>query len=348
MNISGKRTSSERFAALRVSLIAGLCFALACVPAARPASARLLELTPAGRAPKAYIALHDGGALAVLDTGTNRVLGYIPVSLDPTGLAVTPDGHKVYVGSDEVSTVGVVDTATDRVAARIEVGPSPRGLSISRDGRRLVVSVWGTDEVVIVDTTADRITGRVPIVKPDRSAISPDGRIAYVGSTSLDNPALAIVDLTRSAKIGKVALSHAPSALAFSPDGKSLYFTVEGVDSVQILDTARNEVLGEVPAGASPHGLLASSAAHGELVVSRLRNELEILDPVRNIVSGIVAVGRLPHGIATSADERTVYVTNEGSGDLSVIDLVDRKVVATISIDTIGGTPREIVVQPPP
>jgi YVTN family beta-propeller protein len=72
---------------------------------------------------------------------------------------------------------------------------------------------------------------------------------------------------------------------------------------------------------------------------------LEILDPLKNTVSGTVAVGRLPHGIAANADERTVYVTDEGSGDVSVIDLVDRKVTATITIDTIGGTPREIVVQ---
>jgi len=347
MNIYRKRTSSARLAALLASLIGGLLFAVAWVPPGRSASAAAVGLRSAGGAPKAYIALHDEGALAVLDTGANRVLGYIPVSLDPQCLAVTPDGRKVYVGSDQLSTVGVVDTATDRIVAQIEVGPSPRGLSVSRGGGQVVVSVWGADEVVIIDTTTDRITGRVPIPRPDRIAISPDGRIAYVGSTSLDDPALAIVDLTRPAKIGRVRLSRAPGALALSPDGKRLYFTVEGVDTLQILETENNQVVAGVAAGASPHGLLASTAAHGVLVVSQPRNELEILDPIRNAVSGTVRVGRLPHGIATSADERTAYVTNEGSGDVSVIDLVERKVMATISIDTIGGTPREIVVQPP-
>jgi YVTN family beta-propeller protein len=39
-------------------------------------------------------------------------------------------------------------------------------------------------------------------------------------------------------------------------------------------------------------------------------------------------------------------VTDEGSGDVSVVDLENRKVKATITIDTVGGTPREIVVQP--
>ncbi len=340
MNVHGKRTSSRRPAAVLASLIPALLFLVAWVPAGQPAPAAQ------DAAPKAYVALHDESALAVLDTTANRVLRFIPVPLGPHGLAMTPDGRKVYVGSDQLSTVSVLDTSTDGLLAQIEVGLYPYGLSVSPDGRQLLVSVWGANEVVIIDTTTDRITGRVSVPSPDRSAISPDGRIAYVGSTSPDDPALAVVDLTRSAKIGTIPMSHAPRALAFSPDGKRLYFTVDGADTVQVLDPRRNKVVASVPAGAAPHGLMFTASAYGPLVVSQSRNELEILDPVRNIISGTVAVGRLPHGIATGADERTVYVTDEGSGDVSVVDLEDRKVKATITIDTIGGAPREIVVQP--
>jgi YVTN family beta-propeller protein len=345
MNICGTRTSSRGPAALLASFVSALLFVVAWVPAGQAAPTAQVALASAGAAPKAYVALHDESALAVIDTATNRVLRFMPVPLGPHGLAMTPDGRKVYVGSDQLSSVSVVDTATDAIVAQIEVGPSLYGLSISPDGRKLLVSVWGANEVVIIDTTTDRITGRVPIARPDMSAISPDGRTAYVGSMSLDNPALAIVNLAKPAKIGTVALSHLPRALAFSADGKRLYFTVDGADTVQVLDPGRNKVVAVVPVGASPHGPLLAAGGHGALVVSQARNELDILDPLQNTVNGTVAVGRLPHGIATSADERTVYVTNEGSGDVSVIDLVDRKVTATITIDTIGGAPREIVVQ---
>jgi len=346
MNICGTRTGSRRSTILLRSFIAALLFVVAWVPTGWAEGITRVGLASTTGAAKAYVALHDESALAVLDTGGNRVLGYVPVPLGPHGLAVTPDGRKVYVGSDQLSTVSVVDTATDRVTAQIEVGPSPYGLAVSGDGRQLLVSVWGANEVVIIDTATDRITGRVSVPRPDRSAISPDGRIAYVGSASPDGPALAIIDLTKPAKIGSVALSHIPSALSFSHDGTRLYFTVAGVDSVHVLDPVRNRVVGRVQAGAAPYGLVSIGSAHGELVVSQARNELEIVDPVRNILSGTVAVGELPYGIATSADERTAYVTNEGSSDVSVVDLVDRKVTATIPIDNVGGTPREIVVQP--
>jgi YVTN family beta-propeller protein len=342
MNVYGKRTSVRRPAGMLANLIPALLLLVAWVPAGQPAPAAQ------DSAPKAYVALHDESALAVLDTTANRVLRFIPVPLGPHGLAMTPDGRKVYVGSDQLSTVSVLDTATDGFLTQIEVGLYPYGLSVSPDGRQLLVSVWGANEVVIIDTTTDRITGRVSVPRPDRSAISPDGRIAYVGSAAPDDPALAVVDLTRSAKIGTIPLSHAPRALAFSPDGKRLYFTIDDTDTVQVLDPGRNRVVAAVPAGSAPHGLIVTASAYGPLVVSQSRNELEILDPVRNSISGTVAVGRLPHGIATGADERTVYVTDEGSGEVSVVDLVDRKVKVTITIDTIGGTPREIVVQPRP
>jgi len=346
MNIWSKRSIVRGHAVLLASLVPVVLFAVAWAPAGQAAPAAQLALTSARAAPKAYVALHDEGVLAVLDTGANAVLGYIPVPLGAHGVAMTPDGSKVYVGSDQFSTVSVIDTTTDAIVAQIEVGTSPHGLSISSDGRQLVVSVRGEDDVVIIDTTTDRITGRVSIAGPDRSAISPDGRIAYVGSTSLGDNALAIVDLTRPAQIGRVVLSRAPRALAFSPDGKRLYFTLDGSDALHVLDTGRNRVEASIPAGASPHGLVSAGTAYGELVLSQPRNELEILDPTRNTVRGTVAVGKLPRGIATSADERTAYVTNEGSGDVSVVDLVLRKVTATISIDTLGGAPGEIVVQP--
>jgi YVTN family beta-propeller protein len=346
MNICGTRTGSRRSTILLGGLIAVLLLAGVWVPTGLAEGIAQAGLASPTGAAKAYVALHDESALAVLDTGANRVLGYVPVPLGPHGLAVTPDGRKVYVGSDQLSTVSVVDTATDRVTAQIEVGLSPYGLAVSGDGRQLLVSVWGANEVVIIDTATDRITGRVSVPRPDRSAISPDGRIAYVGSASPDGPALAIVDLTKPAKIGSVALSHTPSALGFSHDGTRLYFMVTGADSVHVLDPGRNRVVGRIQAGAAPYGLVSIGSAHGGLVVSQARNEVEIVDPARNTLSGTVAVGELPYGIAMSADERTAYVTNEGSSDVSVVDLVDRKVTATIPIDNVGGTPREIVVQP--
>lgn len=331
---------SEAPPAIHRWLLGGVAFlGLAVLVAAGSASP-----APAA-APKAYVGLFKDNAVAVIDTSTNRVLGTIPVPPGPHGLVITPDGRKVYVSSDGASTVSVIDTATDRVVRTIEVGPMPHGLSISRDGRRVLVSDFGGNQAVIIDTASDRILGRVPIPQPHNSAISPNGRIAYVGSQQPGATALVIVDLWNRTQVGTVPLDKTPRALNMTPDGKQLYFTLAGSDAVQVLDTASNRVVAQIPVGASPHHPIVTSNGKYGLVVSQGPGVLTIFAPTTDTIIGTVTVGKFPHWIATSADGDTAYVTNEGSNDLSVVDIEQQKVIATIPI---GNGPRKITVQPGP
>ncbi len=307
--------------------------------------AAFLSIDSAAAAPaaKAYIGVFKENAVAVLDTGTDRVLKTIPVPPGPHGIVATPDGRKVYVSSDGASTVTVIDTAADRVTGSIEVGPMPHGLAISPDGRAVLVSGFGTNQAIIIDTRDDRVVGRIPVPQPHNSAIGPDGRTAYVASQAQGRTALVVIDLARRAEAGRVPLDKTPRALSVSPDGKRLYFTVAGEDAVQVLDTADNRILGRIPVGASPHLPLFTPDGKTGLVVSQGPGTLEILDPAANRVRGAVKVGAAPHWIAASPDGRFAYVTNEGSNDLSVVDLQRRTVTATIPV---GNAPRKIALAP--
>ncbi len=116
-------------------LAAGLALAVTGTVGAAPA---------APTAPKAYVGVFNDNAIAVIDTGTNRVLTTIPIPVGPHGLAISPDGTRVYASSDGASTVSVISTITDRVVSSIEVGKAPHGMAISRDGRQVLVAVFGT------------------------------------------------------------------------------------------------------------------------------------------------------------------------------------------------------------
>ena len=314
-----------------------LVFLAACTQMAQPA--------PPSSPAKAYVGLFKDNAVAVLDTGANRVLSTITIPPGPHGLVVTPDGRKVYVSSDGASTVSVINTASDRVVGSIEVGPTPHGLAISPDGRQVLVAGFGTNQAVIIDTATDRVVGRVPVLQPHNSAISPDGHTAYVASQQQGAMALVILNIANRTLVGRVPLDKTPRALSISPDGTRLYFTVAGADAVQVLDTASNRIAGQVPVGASPHHPLFTPNGQFGLVVSQGPGELGILHPTDNTVTGTVRVGQAPHWIAASSDGRTAYVTNEGSNDVSVVDLASRTVTATIPV---GSTPRKIAVQPRP
>ncbi len=322
---------------LAASVLAVLLTLTAWAQAAQP--------TPATAAPKAYVGLFKDNAVAVLDTGENRVLRTIPVPPGPHGVVVTPDGRKVYVSSDGASTVSVIDTTTDQVVASIEVGPTPHGLAISTDGRQVLVMGFGTNQAIILDTASDKVIGQIPVPQPHNGAISLDGRIAYVASQQQGATALVILDLVGKTQVGTIPLDKTPRALTLSPDGRRLYVTVAGSDSVLVIDPANNRIMSQIPVGASPHHPLFTPDGQSGLVVSQGPGELAILNPTTSTATGSVRVGKMPHWIATSADGRTVYVTNEGSNDVSVADLASRTVRATIPV---GNAPRKIAVQPGP
>src|SRR5262249_26879613 len=111
----------------------------------------------AASAPKAYIGLFKDNAVAVFDTGTNKVLTTIPISAGPHGLVITPDGQTVYASSDGDSKVSVIDTATDKVKTSIEVGKTPHGLAMTADGKWVLVAVWGTSQVAFIDTSTNMV-----------------------------------------------------------------------------------------------------------------------------------------------------------------------------------------------
>jgi YVTN family beta-propeller protein len=305
----------------------------------------LIWLAEAAAAPKVYVGLFKDNAIAVLDTGTNRVQGTIPVPQGPHGIVITPDGRKVYVSSDGASTVSVIDTQTDKIVKSIEVGPNPHGLAISSDGREVLVGAFGTNQVLLIDTSTDQIVKRLPVPMAHNSALSPDGRMAYVGSQQQGATAVVILDLVQGTQVGTVPLEKTPRGLTLSPDAKQLYVTVAGTDAVQVVDLASQRVVGQIPVGASPHIVMMLPNGSAGLVVSQGPGAIDFFDPTRHTVSRTVRVGTNPHWLAISSDGRAAFVSNEGSQDVSVVDVASGTVTTTVQV---GNAPRKIVVQPGP
>jgi YVTN family beta-propeller protein len=297
----------------------------------------------AAGAPKAYVGLFKDDAVAVIDTAQNKVLGTIAVPKGPHGLVVTPDSRKVYVSSDGASTVSVIDTATDRVVASIDVGANPHGLAVSGDGSRVLVLGWGSNRALVIDTATDRVIGEVPVAQPHNGTLSRDGRTGWVASQQQGATALVRLDLTRWKEVARIPLDKTPRGLELSPDGRRVFFTLAGVNAIQILDTATNRIATQIPVGASPHYAPFTPDGRWALAVVQGPGELAILDTANNTLAGTVAVGKAPHWSVSSSDGRTAYVTNEGSNDVSVVDVASRAVTATIPV---GNAPRKIAVQP--
>jgi YVTN family beta-propeller protein len=123
-----------------------------------------------------------------------------------------------------------------------------------------------------------------------------------------------------------------------SPHGRRIFFTLAGVNAIQVLDTTTNQIV-----GASPHYPPFTPDGRWALAVVQGPGELGILNTANNTLAGLVLVGKAPHWSASSADGRLAFVTNEGSNDVSMVDVESRTVTATIAV---GNAPRKIAMQP--
>lgn len=291
--------------------------------------------------PKAYVGNFKDNTVSVIDLELKRVTATIPVPPGPHGIAITPDNRWVYVASDGASTVSVIDTATDKLVESIEVGKNPHGVAVSADGKFVLVGVYDTDSVAFVDTTTRKVIGNVAVGKPHNIAVHPNGRLAYVGSQIPGKFSLAIIELADRKLTATVPLEKTPRGLEFSPNGRHLYITQAGIDSVVIVDPNDNKIVGEIPVGVSPH--YANFTADGKRGLTAVQGPslLAVFNAETNRIEKSIKVGSRPHWVAAGPGGKTALTANEDSNDVSIVDL-DSGAVTTVPV---GNAPRKIAVQ---
>ena len=189
-----------------------------------------------------------------------------------------------------VATRSLIDTASDHVVASIDVGANPHGLAISDDGSRVLVSGWGSNEAEVIDTSTGRVIGSVPVAQPHNGTLSRDVRVGWVASQKQDATALVRLDLAMWKEVARVPLNETPRGLELSPDGRRIFFTLAGVNAIQVLDTTTNQIV-----GASPHYPPFTPDGRWALAVVQGPGELGILNTANNTLAGLVLLGKAPH-----------------------------------------------------
>ncbi len=176
------------------------------------------------------------GCVSVLDVSRMKTnprraaVKTIPVGLQSAAMALSPEGTRLYAANANSDTVSVIDTRTDSVVETIPTSPAPGGLGAS---------------------------------SPNSLAISPDGRILYVGlggdnaveELALDGAAGGTETRTRIA--GLIPTAWFPLNLILSPNGTQLtVLNCKGIGSLGNLDSYRQRGYGKVKPQQGPGGTL--------------------------------------------------------------------------------------------
>ncbi|GMU04361.1 c-type cytochrome [Corallococcus caeni] len=104
-----------------------------------------------------YVTNRGGRSVSVIRKGDAVEAARIPVGVEPTGLAVSPDGSTLYVVNSAThqsaarGSLTAIDTGTLTVRWELPLGEEPRGIALLEDGRKAAVSLFRQGDVVTVD-----------------------------------------------------------------------------------------------------------------------------------------------------------------------------------------------------
>lgn len=259
-----------------------------------------------------YVVENDAHALAVVSVVDGKVIQKIPLTDEPTGVCVSPDGKSAYVTCGEANGfLCVIDLSSSGVTARLPVGHSPRGPSLSPDGKRAYVCNRFDNNVSVVDLVAQQELVRVKVLRePFDSAITPDGTTLFVtnhlpldAANSFDVACEVTCIDTSTFQTKQIRMLNGNTSLCgvcVSPDGKYTYV-------VSVL--ARYQM----PRTQLERGWAVTSA-------------LTIIDATKKAYVNTVLLDEVdlgaanPYDVATSADGSVLFVSHAGTHELSVID----------------------------
>lgn len=150
---------------------------------------------------RAFVAVREENALAVVDLKGENEPRKIPVGKAPFALASSPDGSLVYVANVQSGDLSVVDVARGEEIGRVAVGKMPYGVAVTPDGGRIAVTLQHDGALAIVDAKTLAVTGRVKIGSyPEGVSLTPDGKTAAVANWMDDTVSLVDLEAGRVAK----------------------------------------------------------------------------------------------------------------------------------------------------
>lgn len=189
-------------------------------------------MTSSADGSRLYVAANLADSLAVIDTGSRKVLSAVRVGHLPYGVAVDRSGTYIYVTNWGGNTLTVLNAATLAPVVTLATGLHPSAMALNPANSELYVANTDSDAVTVIDTRSNTVLRNIDL-RP------------YAGAP----------------------VGASPDGLSVSADGATLYAANAGDNDVAVIQlgpagstSGLDRVLGLIPTGWYPAGLVARSS----------------------------------------------------------------------------------------
>ncbi len=205
-----------------------------------------------------YSVDQHANALFVFSVDSKRMLTKIPVGKEPRRAVFSPDGKTLLVSNSQSDTLSLIDPATDKAVKTIKTGDEPRDMVFSPDGKLLAVTLINDDSIEFFKAdTLERKQQVAAVRSPQHMEFSPDSqRLFVLGKINDEIGVLRTEPLARL--MDTIPITRGPLGvlnswgLAMSADGKFLYTTNLGEDSISLIDLQLMKTFRAFPASKTP------------------------------------------------------------------------------------------------
>lgn len=302
------------------------------IAAAPPGTASALQPDVPGTV---WVANEYGHSVSAIDATTNTVRMTIEGIDTPHNLQVSPDGLGVWVVSGHTDTAVMLDARTGEVHGTAPTGDSPAHVVVSPDGTTAYVTNGGDGTITMIDVASMQPTGTIAVGDgPHGLRPSPDGDrllVANAGGTSV-----SLVDIG-TGSVTPIEVGSKPVQVAWAPDGRVGYVTLNGDDGLAVIDTEGATRTATVPVGDGPVQVYLTPSGDRALVANQgteaePSSSLTVVDTTTLRAISEVATGLGAHGVVVEPTGRLAYVTDIYGDSVTIVDLSTSEAAATISV----------------
>lgn len=281
------------------------------------------------------ILANPGAAVTVTDS---NVVATIPLANAPYGVAASGTGV-VYVTPIIGPAVRRVNMSNFTLTDAITIGGDPAQVAFAGAGATALVTQRAAGLVSIIDVATHSRLDTIKIPgSPYPVRVSANGATAYVTSTI---GWLYKLDIASRTRIDSVAAPDPALQLALGPGDSLLYFSSQSAGTVTEVRTATMAVVRTFTPGGTPQGVAVSQDG-AELYIADEAGPLRIWSLSGGTQIDSIATGGSTFGIALTPDGTQLYVGTT-AGRIFKVDRVSRAILYQANV---GGTPRNIAVDP--
>lgn len=232
------------------------------------------------------------------------------------------------------ANVQVLDPAGSGDQRRVPVLREPHHLVLTPARDLILVGDSGANEMFLLDPRSGEVRRREPISNPYNLGFTPDGRRLVVTSLRRNQVDIYGWDGAALRFEGRLQAGRKPSHVAFSPDSRQAFVTLQGDDAVIAIDLDTRTEAWRVDVGREPAGILWH---RGRILVGVMGGDfVTVIDAATRQADRRVTVGRGAHAVFESPGDGLVYVTSRVD---SRITALDPQTLEVKRVHEIGGGP---------